>query len=174
MNAKIQVFKMVCKALAVVIALVCCYNMFYAIAENEQVYTECWVLCQPNDCVNIRETPSRKGQILGRFETGDKIYIDGKHKNGFLHLVKLGLEMSEGWIYCGYVSTEEPKVVCATTTVQANGRRVACRKHICGERRCWVVTGTELTVWYWTDEWAVTNKGFIQSKYLAPVSIPEQ
>ena len=124
-----------------------------------------WIMCQPGDWVNVRAGASRKSASLGMLEAGDKVTFTGETKNGFLK-VRVALEESEGWIYAGYVTDQEPVNMGGADYVVETSGRVACRKCIHGERRCWVVDGSRVRVWWMNDEWAVTNKGFIQSQYL--------
>ena len=124
-----------------------------------------WIMCQPGDWVNVRAGASRKSASLGMLEAGDKVTFTGETKNGFLK-VRVALEESEGWIYAGYVTDQEPvDMGGALYEVRASGR-VAARKYIHGPRRCWVVDGSLVNVYWMAGEWAVTSKGFIQAEYL--------
>lgn len=124
-----------------------------------------WIMCQPGDEVNVRARATRKSESLGRLTTGDVVLFDGTTRDGFCH-VKVALEEPEGWIHAGYLSTEKPvDMGGALYEVRASGR-VAARKYIHGPRRCWVVDGSLVNVYWMTGQWAVTNKGFIQAEYL--------
>ena len=91
--------------------------------------------------------------------------MNGKTKNGFAQAEVL-LEESEAWIYAGYISFEEPEWRGGESRIiQANGR-VACRKYIDGPRRCWVTDGSWVRVWWQTEEWSVTDKGFIRTEFI--------
>jgi len=123
-------------------------------------------MCQPGDYVNARMSPSTRSESVARLETGDAFEIDGRSKNGFMYAPSFPCENGEAWVYAGYIVTEQPQSACGKLyRIKSNGR-VACRKHIEGPRRCWVVDGSEVKVWGFTSEWAVTNKGFIQSRYI--------
>lgn len=126
-----------------------------------------YVVCKPGDYVNIRTKPTtKKGECIGYVETGYCVTLDGKEKNGFVHCVDLALEQSDGWIFKGYLVDDEPiNKNGEQFVVHANGR-VACRKSINGKRRCWLKNNDIVTVWYWSREWCMTNKGFVQTKYL--------
>lgn len=127
-----------------------------------------WVVCQPGNYVNVRLKPSTKSESIGRFETGYTAEVTGKTRNGFAH-VKVSLEYDEGWIHAGYLVFDEPVwMEGAMYTVRSNGR-VACRKYVDGPRRCWVVNGSTLQVFWIAGEWAVTNKGFIRSEFIQPM-----
>lgn len=134
--------------------------------KGETRLYEMYIVCQPGDYVNARIKPSTRSESLGRLDTGYSLMTDGKTKNGFLHCPHLLLENNEGWVYAGYL-VDDPPVESggAEFRVRTNGR-VACRKCIDGERRCWVNDGDIVKVWYWTREWCVTNRGFVQTKYL--------
>jgi hypothetical protein len=54
-----------------------------------------------------------------------------------------------------------------TERMQICGKaRVACRKTIGGKRRAWAKPGSTVTVYWISEEWAVTSKGFIASRWL--------
>ena len=128
-------------------------------------WVECWILCQPDSFVNARLNPTRKSIEIGRLECGDKIYTDGKSKNGFLHC-SVGFEYGEGWVYKGYIVYDKPeKPKNLETNVESNGR-VAARKTIDGQRRCWLKDGQTIKVYMISKEWAVTNKGFVKSEFV--------
>ena len=123
-----------------------------------------WVICQPGDYVNVRLNPSMKAGVVGRLELGDEIHPDGQMRNGFLHCTRIGMEVSEAWVYAGYVVYEKPVVMNKTVTVNRN--RVAARKCIGGKRRCWLKKGQRVKVYYIGGDWAVTDHGFVMSEYL--------
>ena len=124
--------------------------------------TEAYVLCV--DYVNVRPFPNRKGEPLGRFESGWKIFLDGKRKNGFLHIIDTGLE-SDGWIYAGYVVYDEPIYVYQNATIVSKAR-LRARKCVNGRRSRWLKPQATLKVYWWSDEWCVTDCGYVKTKYL--------
>lgn len=132
----------------------------------EESFVTCYVLCKPGDYVNVRRTPSKKGTPVGSLEAGDWFETDGTSSNGFIRVYGIG-EYGEGWIYAGYVSTEEPEKVFGQYVCVAKGR-VACRRWMDGPRtqNPWLKNGSDVQVFYMTSEWAVTNRGFIRSEYL--------
>lgn len=134
----------------------------FGIAEE---YEEAWVLCQPGDYINIRPNPNKKGSEIGWAECGYRICLDGKKKNGFLHCVDLSLETTEGWIFEGYVVYDEPELLDQNATVVSKGR-LAVRKYVGGKRTRWLQPMSTVRIYYRTDEWCVTNYGFIQTDYL--------
>ena len=123
-----------------------------------------WILCQPNDYVNVRMNPSKRSTVVGYAEAGDEILVSDMEKNGFVCCYSIG-ESSCGWIHKGYVVYEKPVKVDITATVASN-KRLAARKYIGGKTRKWLKNQDEVTVYWMTDEWCVTNKGFVMTKYL--------
>ena len=124
--------------------------------------TEAYVLCA--DYVNVRPFPNRKGEPVGRMEAGDRVFTDGKKRNGYLHVMDMGLE-SDGWIYAGFIVYDEPIKVGGTAVIVSKGR-LAARKYVGGRRTRWLKPQATVKVYYWSDDWCVTNCGYVQSKYL--------
>ena len=134
-------------------------------ARAEEQTVRAWIMCQPKDYVNARTGPSTKSDSIGILETGYEFEIDGKTKNGFAHAY-VSLEMDQAWIHSGYIVFSEPRDLGgAKRHIHADGR-VACRKRINGERRCWVNDGDVVRVYYQSDEWSITDKGFIKTEYI--------
>lgn len=139
-----------------------CWFITRAHAEDKP----CWILCQPDSWVYARTSPKKKSMELGRLECGEMIYTDGVIKNGFIHVYDLNFESSEGWVSKGYVIYDEPYKPCfPDTQIKSNGR-VSARRTINGKRRCWVKDGQSIRVYMASAEWCVTNKGFIQTKFI--------
>ena len=124
-----------------------------------------WVLCQPDSYVNIRQFPSKKHQASGRMECGWDAETNGKSQNGYLYLSSVGTEDGCGWINKGYIIYSEPIVKTFDTNIYSKGR-VACWRSIGGKRRCWIKPGAVITVYAVSEEWSITNKGFVRTKYL--------
>lgn len=135
-----------------------CLVLHEAMADSDG-----WIMC--DSYVNIRETPRKNGNELGRLDAGDRIRTDGRMKNGYLHIIDAGTEKGDGWVHAGYIVYDEPRRI--TERMQICGKaRVACRKTIGGKRRAWAKPGSTVTVYWISDEWAVTSKGFIASRWL--------
>lgn len=132
-------------------------------ANAEELYDEGYVLC--TDYVNVRRKPSTKSASIGTFECGEHLYLDGKKKNGFLHCVDLMLEENEGWIHSGFVVSDKPERVWQKATIVSKGR-LAARKYVNGKRTRWLKPLASVTVYYWSDEWAVTDCGYVMTQYL--------
>lgn len=133
--------------------------------EDDEYELRCWVLCQPDSYVNVREFAKKGNNEIGIMECGDAAYTDGRTKRGFLYLCGVANELGCGWIHKGYIVYAEPVIVTFETNIYSNGR-VACWRSIEGTRRCWVNEGDTVTVYAVSDEWSVTNRGFIKTKYL--------
>lgn len=134
-----------------------------AIADGETI--EAYAICTPDDYVNVRSRPNKSGAEIGRLDPGDMVLLDGREKNGYLHCVDLSFEQSEGWVFSGYIVYDKPKLMNAEYTVVSNGKLTA-RKYVDGYRTGRLKPMTVVTVYYWSEEWCVTNKGYLRSEYL--------
>lgn len=159
-NKERKVFLIAMVAVIVVVTVALCVS-----CKGEDSLVKCWVLCKPGSQVNIRRTPSKKGQEVGFLEVGDWFLTDGSSKNGFIRAYGVG--DGGGWIFCGNVVEEEPvpvfeQYVCCART------RVACRKWICGPQTSlpWLCNGSNVQVFYKTSEWSITARGYIRSEWL--------
>ena len=135
-------------------------------ASEERLITV-WAMCKPGSFVEVRETPSKNGHHVGYLDPCDSFQTDGVTKNGYVRAIGLG-DTGEGWVYCGFVSTEEPVPVFERYMCNSLSR-VACRRWISGPRVAnygWIVNGSTVEVFYRTDEWSVTSRGYIKSEYL--------
>lgn len=150
-------------AIIVTIAMITAVCAIGALAE--ETLTEAWVLCQPDSYINIRARANSRSEKAGYLLSGDRIWIDGKTADGFAHCDRMTNEAGEGWVYAGYIVFEEPKEINRRCRIQANGR-VAARRTIDGERRTWLINGSEITVYQTAGEWAVTDEGFIKTEYI--------
>lgn len=151
------------------VALSCFVVIRAAEAESGMRYY-CWALCRPgtNEHPNevlIRARPEKKAEIVGAVSCGTKMMTDWKERDGWIHVVDLACEAGEGWIYEGYVVFVEPEIICEEREIVGGGR-VACRKWIDGKRTAWAKAGSYVEVYAMADGWAVTNKGYIQSRYI--------
>ena len=151
------------KLFVIVTLAVAAFTVYFLLYSNANAEEEtAYVFCV--DYVNVRQFPSKKGEEIGRFETGDVVHLDGKKRNGFLHCVDTGLE-SDGWIHAGFIVYDEPEHVNQKATVVSKGR-LAARKYIGGKRTRWLKPLSTVTVYYWSEDWAITNCGYVQSKHL--------
>ena len=131
----------------------------------EEEYETAYVICMPGDVVNIRSSPSTRGENEGRLEPGDKVQLDGKKRNGYRHCVGLSNESGDGWVHAGYLVDYKPELVNRKAVVISKGR-LAARRYIGGKVRKWLKKGSEITVYYWSEDWCCTSAGYIMSKYI--------
>ena len=132
-----------------------------ACAEEKTV----WVLCQPDSYVTIRSSPKKTARESGQAYPGDEFRTDGKKRGGYIHVFAPN-EDGEGWISKKYVTESEPTAYPDGITMTVNVKQVNCRMCVGGRRRGWLKRGSEVTVYLISDDWAVTNYGYIQSRYL--------
>lgn len=124
-----------------------------------------YILCQPDSWVNVREFPNKTANICGRLELGQEVETDGVIRKGYLHLIGTGFEGGDTWLKAGF-ATEYP-VTIMTIKTQINSRgRVACRRSIKGNRRKWLKDGAEVTIYAYSEEWSITDQGFIKTQFL--------
>lgn len=142
----------------VLIAILACSAAF---AEDERVF----IFCNPETSVNVRFKPKKGSEIVGRLEFGDWVETDGKKSNGFIHVYGIG-EYGEGWIFAGYVVQDPPeKTEKVYASIGASGRVMSYR-WVNGKKNGWLNVCDQVTILGMSDEWAITNKGYIRTKYL--------
>ena len=128
-----------------------------------------WVLCQPGNGkpneVMIREKPGRKSAVVGAVSCGDYLATDGKTRGRWIHVIDLASETGEGWISAGYVVTDQPYHIDADGVIRCKGR-VACRDSLDGKRIGWAQPGDMVTVYWISEDWAVTDRGYISTRYV--------
>lgn len=127
---------------------------------------QAWVICDPESYVNIRTGTGKKHAEIGGATCGTRLMTDSIEKNGYLHVVDLNAEEEEGWINLRYIVFDEPHQVMRTCKIVSNAR-VACRKGVDGKVIRWVKNGDEIFVYWMSASWAVTNRGYIKSRYIA-------
>ena len=141
-------------------------RMMASEAEADTITEEVWVLCKPGGTVNLRATPG--GRVFGGCQSGAKMWTDNKSRNGFLRVMELAAEEDSGWISSRYIVYDEPREIMGVMMICSEGR-VACREWIGGKVVRWVQDGELVTVYWISDEWAVTEYGYIRSVYLGQV-----
>lgn len=142
-----------------VFAAVNAYN--YAFAESD-VY---FIICNPESHVNARNKPQKAASIVGRLECGDMVRTDGRQKNGYYHIIDCSFEQDEAWISGSYLVQDKPYIGEWHSSIISEGR-VAARRNVNGKRLRWLNPGTGITIYVLSNEWCITNRGFIRSEYL--------
>ena len=136
-------------------------------ASNDGKMITCWALCKKGSHVEVHERPDKSSPVVGRLDPMDAFRTDGESRNGYIWC-DIG-ESCGGWIYCGYVSTEEPIEVMERYVCVAK-KQVACRRWIHGPqiagRAGWLKNMQTVEVFYRTESWSVTSRGYIQSEWL--------
>ena len=133
-----------------------------AIAEEDDDYIEAWAMCQPDSYINIRRFAKKDAEVSGMLYLGDKVFLDGKTKRGFVHCVGLNNEDGEGWVAKGYLVYSEPTADGHKYEIKSNGR-VAARRTVKGTRRRWLHDGDVITVYSISAEWCLTSEGFVKT-----------
>ena len=126
-----------------------------------------FILCKPGSTVNIRNRPRKDAAVVAWIECGQRVQTDGKEKGGFVHVVNLPSEITEGWIFAGYVADEEPVIREYTAEVWEGD--VIARSSMGGKRVCKLKEGKTVTVYAKTHSWAVTSRGYILCDWLKEV-----
>ena len=154
-------------ALAVAAGIIC------GIADSraaEGQLAKCWILCKPGTQVNVRRRPTTDSKSETQLDAGDEVLTDGETQNGWVRVYGVG-EDGGGWVYVGYLSTEEPVKVGARYVCVAK-KQAACRRWMNGPqienngRKQWLKNGENVDVFLVGDGWAVTSRGYIQSEWL--------
>ena len=150
--------------LAAVVVLICTF--FNGFAKSEQEYDSyAWVMCDPESYVCIHEKPKKTSWAFGGVTFGTMLKTDGRIENGFLHLIDLSAECETGWISTQFIVYDEPEILMQKAQVVSNGR-LAARKGIFGKIRKWLKPMTELTIRVRSNEWCLTNYGYVQTEFL--------
>lgn len=155
------------KALAILAALILAIGVFFTSyagirARAEETTAYAWALCKTY--INIRLWPSTEATAVGYLDPCDRVEVDGRTKSGFAHVVY----PVDGWVYAGYLTFSEPQAVGEKYIVVAP-RRVAARRWVDGPQmgtKPWLINGSEVTVLYMSEDWALTTRGYVKSEWL--------
>ena len=150
-------------AIAVIFIILAAIFLSMSIARSEETR---FILCnpKPENHVAIRRSPRKGAEETGRLYCGDDILTDGKTKNGYLHILGM-TEYGDGWVHLGYVVDDQPVIESCMATIAASGR-VMSWKRIGKQKNGWLDVCTDVKVYARSDEWAVTSKGYIRTKFL--------
>jgi hypothetical protein len=149
------------RLIAILLLLAALTSVSGALCENYLIF----ILCNPKTPVNVRTSPKKGHNEAGRLDFGDWAETDGEIRNGYIRIYGIG-EAGVGWVHAGYVVKDEPrKVEKAYGVISASGR-VKSYRRIGGKGYKWLNIGDEVKVFALSEEWAVTNKGYIRTKYL--------
>lgn len=156
MRARKLLFALLCGIIVAGIVM-----MIFCPAEAETMYAMC------KSYVNVRSEPSKNSETIGFLDAGDSFETNGTVRNGYI--LAQGVGESEGWIYAGYASDEKPEKADERYVCVAKNR-VACRRWVNGPRiggkTGWLYNGIDVKVYYRTEKWALTSRGYIASEWL--------
>lgn len=147
------------KFIAILVILACLSSILPA-SGTEAVY---FIICNPNSYVCVRNSPKKGNNEAGRFDCGDYVRSDGVKKNGYLHITE-AME-GDGWIYAGNVVEDPPVIEKQKMRVNSNSN-VICRRSVNGKKVGILTNGDVVTVYARSNEWAVTDKGYIMTEFL--------
>ena len=147
------------KIISILVILACLSSILPAYG-SEDVY---FIICNPKSYVCGRNSPKKGGKEAGRFDCGDYVRSDGVKKNGYLHITE-AME-GDGWIYAGNVVRDPPVIEKQKMRVNSNSN-VICRRSVNGKKVGILTNGDVVTVYARSEEWAVTDKGYIMTEYL--------
>lgn len=156
---------LIAAAVCGVIAIWQAVNPAAAEELDGQAYRTAYAICTKGDHVNVRPFPNTKHEPSGRLEPGDMVYLDGKKRNGYVHVVGIPTEAGEGWVHKGYLVEDPPELADRDATIVCKGK-LAARKNVNGKRTGWLKPGGVVHVWYVSDEWCSTNCGYIRTRFL--------
>ena len=158
-------------AFIVLIAIVAVIAFWIGTTAAEEPLATCWIMCDPRtgSSVTVRRKPEKKSMEVGWLECGDSFQTDGSTTDdGWVKCYGIG-ENGGGWIFCGYVATEEPEMIMQRYVCVAK-KQAACRRWMGGPqydgRAGWLKNGENVTVFCIADGWACTSRGYIKAEWL--------
>ncbi len=165
--------KRVCFVIAVILCIATVWAGSTAEDWESYGYAPAYAICMKDDYVNIRPFPNTKRERSGWLEPGDPVWLDGKKKGDYVHVVGLSTEDGEGWVHAGYLVDDVPEFVDADAVIVSRGR-LAARKFVNGKRTRWLKPGGIVHVYFLSEEWCATNCGYIRTKYLELIGDNEE
>lgn len=149
----------------ILMVLVACLLIIVSLMDSARS-DEKYILCKPKTEINVRFSPKWDGEIIGHLYFGDSVETDGTVRNGFAHVIDLSFESMDGWIYTGLLVDTPPVVFECKDQIISDGR-VAARQYIGGKRNKWLRSGREVIVYAISQDWSITDQGYVQTKYLS-------
>ena len=123
-----------------------------------------FIICNPKTYVCVRNSPKKGHNEGGQLDCGDYVLTDGVIKNGFVHVLGI-TENGDGWVHRGHL-VPDPPVIETVKMMCSSNWDVICRRWVKGRKVGKLRTGDTVTVYARSEEWAVTNKGYVMTKYL--------
>lgn len=163
---KKDIIKVIVMGVILVAIVLCALFLLHVAGYAEPITEQVWVLCDPESYVTLRTGPGKNKPEFGGGLCGAEYWTDGKTQNGFLHILEVPAEESEGWVSARYIVYDRPVEVNERRVITGDGR-VACRKWVNGKIKSWVMPGDEITVYWMSASWAVTSRGYIKSDFIS-------
>jgi len=151
-----------------VILLAAVLTLLATPGRSERIIEQVWILCDPESYVTLREGPGKSKPEFGGAGVGAEFWTDNIQKNGYLHIMEIPAEETEGWIIARNIVYDRPVEINRVMEVSAVGR-VACRKWVGGKIKAWLRDGDRLTVYWASPTWAVTDRGYVMTEFLKEV-----
>ena len=82
-SKRARMILIIAAAAAVIIALGYILALNSAKAAADGHLATAWILCRPGDYVNVRRTPGKRAEEVGRLEVGDSFQTDGVSADGW-------------------------------------------------------------------------------------------
>lgn len=144
--------------------------LFCSVAGAE-VPDEAWVLCRKE--VNIRRSPTRHSEVISVAESGYYIELTGK-KVGRWYQCDVPCEAGVGWIRGDYLVFDKPVNYAGGKLMWTSRKNVYARYSIRGNKCAKLRKGTKVMVYMMSEEWSVTSRGFIMTKFLEEIEPDEE
>lgn len=157
-------FPLMCLTMFLFVAVFLVVFWFFPAAKAAEL-EEGWILCQPDSEVNVRARASKQSEVVGRCFLGDRVLIDRRTAD-WVHCVDLCCESGEGWVKASYVDEWEPEIYVQGVKAVTKAGKVNARYCIGGRVRKQLKKGVTVTVYAESEDYAVTNQGFIKPEYL--------
>lgn len=138
-----------------------------AVAEK---VTEAWVMCNPASEVNLRSRANKHSDVVARLCAGERLTLTGR-KIGRWYQVRYPCEAGEGWVRGDYLSMTEPKMFPEGELYETTHGSLYARYSIRGNKCAKLKKGVIVKVYLMAEEWSVTSRGYIMTKYLTEVEI---
>lgn len=158
---KVKIFVVLIELILLIVLITFCIMLLQEAGLAEDV----WVLCDPDSFVCVREAPRKTAYAVGGITCGTLMETDGEIKGDYIHVINVHAEDDKGWISRQYIVHSEPKPLYQNATVVSNGR-LAARKGVGGKIRKWLKPMDTLKIYWWSDEWCLTNYGYVQTDFL--------
>lgn len=137
-------------------------------AQADDVVAEMYVLCRPDDTVNIRHKPTTHSERCGWLMCGDRVDVSDSMTDRYgvkWYRVEDVTEYGYGWVSGGYLADSPVEIVEQEMVIISNGR-TAIRKGINGSRAAWGKPGQVVQVLAMADDWTRITSGYIRTEYL--------